>query len=97
VLALNSQSRLALREPIVLRSMPDADRYYAFDLDTGDQFALNETAYWVLEQVGDDGTLAEICRGFAEEFGVGHEVAREDVNGVAEFALQNGIIEEASQ
>jgi len=53
VLALKAGETLALKDGIVLHSLPDQDWYYAFSVITGGQFRLNRTSFWVLEAIGD--------------------------------------------
>jgi len=51
VLELESSATLALEEGIVLHSLPEQDWYYAFSVVSGDQFRLNKTSFWVLENI----------------------------------------------
>jgi hypothetical protein len=53
VLALKPGTFLALEPGIVLHSLPDQNWFYAFSVITGDQFRLNRTSFWVLEEISD--------------------------------------------
>ena len=53
MLALKPGEALTLEPGIVLHSLPDQDRYYAFSVITGDQFRLNQTSFWVLEAISN--------------------------------------------
>lgn len=51
MLEMKSDTILALESGIVLHSLPDQDWFYAFSVTTGDQFRLNRTSFWVLEEI----------------------------------------------
>lgn len=53
MLALKPRTLLALESGIVLHSLPDQNWFYAFSVITGDQFRLNRTSFWVLEEIGE--------------------------------------------
>ena len=51
MLALRPGVVLSLEPGIVLHSLPEHDWFYAFSVVTGDQFQLNRTSFWVLEEI----------------------------------------------
>ena len=51
MLEIESNATLALEEGIVLHSLPEQDWFYAFSVVSGDQFRLNKTSFWVLENI----------------------------------------------
>ena len=53
MLALEFGNLLALESGIVLRSIQDQNRFYAFNVVTGEQFRLNRTSFWILEEISD--------------------------------------------
>ena len=53
MLALKPRTLLALEPGIVLHSLPDQNWFHAFSVITGDQFRLNRTSFWVLEEIND--------------------------------------------
>lgn len=52
MLALNAEIRFQLEEDILLQALPELDHYYAFNVKSGDNFKLNHTAHWALENIG---------------------------------------------
>jgi len=54
MLALKPGTFLALETGIVLHSLPNQNWFSAFSVITGDQFQLNRTSFWVLEDI-DNG------------------------------------------
>jgi hypothetical protein len=70
VLALESDTVLALEQGIVLHSLPDQDHFFAFSVITGDEFRLNQTSFWVLEAIGDGIKWSELKSSFLKTFEV---------------------------
>ena len=51
MLALRPGVVLSLEPGIVLHSLPEHDWFYALSVVSGDQFQLNRTSFWVLEEI----------------------------------------------
>ena len=92
MLEIDSGAEFSLSENIVLRVLPDADQYYAFDVKNGDHFSLNSTAHWVLERIGRNEDFASLLTDFEKEFDLKREEALRDLTKLMEFALENKII-----
>jgi hypothetical protein len=73
MLALKSGVVLALEPGIVLHSLPDQDWFYAFSVISGDQFRLNRTSFWVLENVSTGIEWTRLRSDFFETFKVSSE------------------------
>lgn len=94
MLVLKPESRLALVDDILIQALPEAELYFAFNVNTGDHFKLNNTAHWVLDRIGVGISLRELEADFAEEYGLERQSASEDVNEVVSYAIDNHIIKE---
>jgi len=94
VLGLKPDSMLALADDVLLQALPEIDHYFAFDMKSGDHFRLNNTAHWVLYNIGAGVRLNELAGKFALEFGLEPQTATDDLHEVVSFALQNKIIKE---
>ena len=70
MLDLESGVVLGLGSGIALHSLPDQDRYYAFNIIEGIQFRLNHVSYWVLETIRDTIEWGELKAAFLENFDV---------------------------
>jgi hypothetical protein len=79
VLALKSGVVLALEPGIVLHSLPDQDWFYAFSVITGDQFRLNRTSFWVLENIGTGIEWTRLRDNFFKIFKVSLEQGEADL------------------
>jgi hypothetical protein len=94
MLEINDKSCLTLLDSSVLQSIPELDHYYAFDTFSGEQYQLNESAYWVLNKIGKGISFKELLSRFASEYDLDEEVSRKDLLDVLQFALNNNIIKE---
>lgn len=79
MLALEAGVVLALEPNIVLRSIPNQDWFFAFNVVTGDEFRLNRTSYWILETMGDGAEWGQLKYGFLETFDVDPEQGEKDL------------------
>ncbi len=93
MLAMNPQESIEMTSGIFIQAVPASGQYYAFDVATGDHYKLNETAYWILANVRQGITFAELKARFAERFDVAGEVAEEDVTEFLVFAFENRLVE----
>ena len=76
---LKSGVVLALEPGIVLHSLPDQDWFYAFSVITGDQFRLNRTSFWVLENISTGIECTRLKSDFLETFEVSPEQGEADL------------------
>lgn len=94
MLALNPDSRFELEDDILLQALPELDHYYAFNTKDGDNFKLNHTAHWVLEEIGNGVNYAELLEGFSKKFNLDGKAAEQDLKEVLQNAIENKIIKE---
>lgn len=94
MLALKSTTQLSLAETITLQGIPELDHYYAFDIENGDQFQLNQTAHWVLQAIGRGVDFQQLLENFIKTFGVDANLAQTDLSEIIIHAFDNQIIKE---
>ena len=70
MLELEPDAVLTLEPGIVLHSIPDQNWFYAFSVHTGDQYRLNRTSYWVLEQIGEGVKWDRLMTNYLDFFDV---------------------------
>lgn len=97
MLEIAPEARYSLSTDITIRSLPEMDRYYAFNIKTGDHFQLNATAQWVLEQIASGISYSELLNRFSVNFGVDLENSRQDLLEVIDCALGNKLIKEGAR
>ena len=79
MLALEPGTVLTLEPGIVLRSLPDQDYYFAFNVVSGDQFRLNQTSFWVLEAISEGTEWVRLRDSFVSVFEVSLEQGEADL------------------
>ena len=92
MLALKSGVVLSLEPGIVLHSLPDQDWFYAFSVITGDQFRLNRTSFWVLENIGTGTDWTHLRDDFFETFEVSSEQGEADLRKIMNELYKQKII-----
>ena len=92
MLEIDPRARFGISKNIRLKAIPESDQYYAFDIESGDHFSLNRTAYWVLERISSDVDLASLLADFGNEFGLEREEALKDLTELLGFVFEKRII-----
>lgn len=96
MLALEPGVVLALEPNIVLRSIPDQDWFFAFNVVTGDEFCLNRTSFWILEALGSGAEWGQLKYGFLETFEVDPEQGEMDLRELVNELYKEKIIRRSS-
>ena len=96
MLVLNAETRFQLEDNILLQALPELDYYFAFNVENGDNFKLNETAHWVLATIGNGINYSELGKNFSEKFEIEDEIAKQDLVEVLQYAIENKIIKEVT-
>ena len=92
MLEIRPQETLFLQKGVVLHSIPREDWYYAFNVDTGDQFQLNGSSFWILETLGSGVRWERLTDAFLKEYEVESTTGREDLaRAVSEF-IEQGLV-----
>ena len=81
-MALGPGIVLGLSPDILLRALAAQDLYYAFNIVTGDHFSLNQTSYWILENISDHVDWDELIAKFLDTFDVPPEQGRADLESI---------------
>lgn len=78
MLAVDNESTLQLDDAIVLHAIPELDKYWAFNIESGDQYTLNDSAFYLLTQFRDLTKVSAALANFAANFAINVETAAED-------------------
>jgi len=92
VLEIDPKEEFAISENIILKALPNANQYYVFNVENGDHFSLNSTAYWVLEKINQSGSVESLIEDFRKAFELKKEEAFRDLSELFGSALKNQII-----
>ncbi|MCL0091275.1 PqqD family protein, partial [Dehalococcoidales bacterium] len=77
---------------IVLHSLPDQDWFFAFNVETGEQFRLNHTSFWVLETISDSIEWIRLRDSFLETFDVSAHQGEADLRKLVNELYKQKII-----
>ncbi len=92
MLALEPDTVLTLQPGIVLHSLPNQDHFFAFNVITGDEFHLNQTSYWVLEEIGEGIEWKQLKDSFLEAFEITPKQGEADLLRIVEEFYNEKII-----
>ena len=92
MLEINEGDTFMLAENIFLQKINELDKYWVFNIDTGEHYSLNETSCWILEQITDNLPIKNILRNFLDVFDVDKNQGKDDFNKIVNDFLREGII-----
>jgi hypothetical protein len=93
MLELGENKPLELGASIFLQEIKELEKYWAFNIETGENYSLNRTSYWILMQIGEGRPLPDISHDFINTFDVEEEVGKNDFDNIINNFLDEGIIE----
>lgn len=92
MLEINLDDTFTLSENIFLQKISELDKYWVFHVDTGEHYSLNETSYWILEQIAESLPVKDILEGFLDHFDVDENQGKDDFQEIITGFLGEGII-----
>ncbi len=92
MLDLNKEDVLVLAEDAAIHAIPELDKYWAFNMQTGDQYTLNETAHFILSHFGESTSVSMVLDHFLKEFDVSPEAGEKDCLEILEKYIDEGIL-----
>lgn len=94
MLEINEDDIYCLSENIFLHKISALEKYWVFNIDSGEHYSLNETSYWILERIAGTVTLKGILEEFLETFDVDNQQGKNDFYEVITGFLNEEIIKE---
>lgn len=92
MLEIKQNDTFVLVEDIFLQKIVELGKYWAFNIDTGEHYTLNETSYWILEQIAESLPVTSILTNFINSFDVDEKQGKDDFNEIVNNFLTEGII-----
>lgn len=92
MLEINMNAVYSLAKNIFLYKIKELDKFWVFNIDSGEHYSLNETSFWVLEQIDGTSQLEVILGKFLETFDVGIKPGGKDFFEIVEHFFNEGII-----
>ncbi len=80
-----------VRQGLRLRRGP-SETFWAFDLESGEHYEVNGTAFTVLEALESGAEFETIVLGLADEFGTDVNTVRADVAELLETCASEGLV-----
>jgi hypothetical protein len=80
-----------VRQGLRLRKGP-SETFWAFDLESGEHYEVNTTAFKVLEALEGGAELETIVLGLADEYGTDEDIVRADVAELLETCATEGLV-----
>lgn len=68
MLEVNQDDVLELSEDVVLHAIPELGKFWAFRVEDGDQYELNETAHFLLSLFREPTDISAAIAAFANRF-----------------------------
>ncbi len=92
MLDLTREDILVLTVDAAIHAITELDKYWAFNVQTGDQYTLNETAHFVLSHFGEPTSVGTVLDHFMAEFDVLPRTGEKDVLEILSKYLNEGIL-----
>ena len=92
MLEIKQNDTFLLGENIFLQKISELGKYWVFNIDTGEHYSLNESSYWILEQVVEELPVKDIFENFMGSFDVDENQGEDDFSEIMKGFLAEGII-----
>ena len=92
MLEIEQNDTFILAENIFLQKIAELGKYWVFNIDTGEHYSLNETSYWILEQISESLPITSILMNFINSFDVDENQGKDDFNEIVNNFLDEGIV-----
>ncbi|NQT55583.1 MAG: PqqD family protein [Desulfobacteraceae bacterium] len=92
MLEIKQNDTFVLEENIFLQKISELGKYWVFNIDTGEHYTLNETSYWILEQIAEDLPAKNILKNFLGTFDVDENQGKDDFREIINDFLTEEII-----
>lgn len=89
---LDMSNTLCLNETVVLRRL--ADKFWALDTSSGNQYKLNEVSYFILNFLRTPKAVEQVVEEVLKEYTVPYGQAAADCSSVLQFAVEKSIVKE---
>lgn len=92
MLEITEKDNFVLPEYIFLQRIDELGKYWVFNVDTGEHYSLNESSYWIIEQVANNLLTVDILSGFLSVFDIDERQGKKDFFEITANFLNEGII-----
>lgn len=92
MLEIKEDTKFRINEGFVLHQVEELDKYWLFDIKTGDIFNLNEVSSYILQKLNEPVSFTSLVLDVLDRFEVEEDTVRHDVTDTLEELLNEDII-----
>lgn len=92
MLEVDDYAKFKLNEGFVLHQVEELDKYWLFNIKTGDIFNLNEVSSFILQKLNKPTTITVMISYILENFEAEEDTVKQDTVDTLEQLLNEGII-----
>jgi len=92
VLEINESNVFILSDNIFLQKLEELGKYWVFNIETGEHYSLNETSYWILEQIALNLPIESILMDIVDTYDVDEKQGKNDIDETINKFLKEKII-----
>ncbi|MBE3086634.1 MAG: PqqD family protein [Bacteroidetes bacterium] len=92
MLEINESDVFFLSDNAFLQKLEELGKYWVFNIETGEHYSLNETSYWILEQIALNLPIESILRDLVDTYDVDEEQGKNDLDETINKFLKEKII-----
>jgi len=92
MLEVKRNELLELNDDVVIHGIPELEKFWAFNLQTGDQYSLSETAYFLLAGFDEPGSIEMAANRLSGEYNISSDTAEQDCLDIISQYLGEGLL-----
>ena len=92
MLEINKSDVFFLSDNAFLQKIEELGKYWVFNIETGEHYSLNETSYWILEQIALNLPIESILMDLVDTYDVDEEQGKNDLDETINKFLKEEII-----
>ncbi|OGP67425.1 MAG: hypothetical protein A2W27_05330 [Deltaproteobacteria bacterium RBG_16_44_11] len=92
MLEINKSDVFFLSDNAFLQKLEELRKYWVFNIETGEHYSLNETSYWILEQIALNLPIESILSDLVDIYDVDEEQSKNDLDETINKFLKEKII-----
>lgn len=97
MLEINQEDIFTLSDNIFLQKIEELEKYWVFNIETGEHYSLNQTSYWILEQIAENLPIENILRRFIGTFDVNENQGRNDLDEIINKFLKEKLLKRRAE
>jgi hypothetical protein len=92
MLEITPDDAFELSPNILIQKIEELEKYWVFNIETGEHYSLNETSFWILEKLASQLTAGRALTRFLSDFAIDEETGRTDFVRTIDRFLEEGIL-----